>query len=123
MRRRFHFLCAATILAPLLFGALASPLPAFADPPRAAPVDVDRGRALYNAACDACHSQNIHWRAQHIVDSWESLLAQVKRWQANAGQRWEATDIRNVAAYLNQRFYQFPCPATQAECADKQAAR
>jgi hypothetical protein len=78
------------------------------------------GRKLYETACDACHTANVHWRDKRLVDSWPALLQQVDRWQRTAGQRWEAGDIKDVAAYLNERFYKLPCPAS--ECAPKQAA-
>ena len=82
--------------------------------------DLSNGRALYQSACDTCHSQNIHWRDKRLATSWEKLVNEVTRWQRNAGRNWDDSDIRNVAAYLNERFYQLPCPPD--ECVDKQAA-
>jgi len=86
-----------------------------------AAADVANGRALYQSACDACHSQNIHWRDKRLAKSWDLLVHEVTRWQRNAGRRWDANEIRDVAAYLNERFYQLPCPPD--ECADKQAMK
>ena len=88
-------------------------------PLRTTAADLERGRGLYEASCDACHNANVHWRDKKLVNSWPALLAQVDRWQRNAGQRWEPADIRDVAAYLNERFYHVPCPA--GECAAKAA--
>lgn len=85
-----------------------------------ATADMARGRALYQTACDLCHTQNIHWRDKRLVSSWPTLVNEVTRWQRNAGQKWEPSDINNVAAYLNDRFYRLPCPAN--ECAEKEAA-
>ena len=82
--------------------------------------DLSNGRALYQSACDTCHSQNIHWRDKRLATSWEKLVHEVTRWQRNAGRNWDDSEIRNVAAYLNERFYQLPCPPD--ECVDKQAA-
>jgi len=82
--------------------------------------DITHGRALYGAACDACHTQNIHWRDKRRATSWATLINEVTRWQRNAGQHWEQTDINDVAAYLNDRFYHFPCPGN--ECVEKEAA-
>jgi len=82
--------------------------------------DLARGRVLYETTCDACHSANVHWRDKRIADSWQALLREVGRWQGNAGKRWNASEINDVAAYLNERFYHHPCPA--AECAAKEAA-
>ena len=71
-------------------------------------------------SCDACHNATVHWRDKRLVDSWPALLHQVNRWQRNSHQKWEAADINDVAAYLNDRFYHLPCPAN--ECAPKAAA-
>jgi mono/diheme cytochrome c family protein len=85
-----------------------------------AAADLEHGRKLYEVSCDACHNANVHWRDKRLVDSWPSLLHQVNRWQRNSRQQWEASDINDVAAYLNDRFYHLPCPAN--ECAPKAAA-
>jgi mono/diheme cytochrome c family protein len=87
---------------------------------RLAATNLDHGRKLYENNCDACHTTNLHWRDKRLVDSWVGLLQQVDRWQRNSGQSWEPDDIKDVAAYLNARFYQLPCPAN--ECADNQAS-
>jgi mono/diheme cytochrome c family protein len=86
---------------------------------RLAAADLERGRRLYEVSCDACHNANVHWRDQRLANSWPTLLAQVDRWQRNAGQRWEPSDINDVAAYLNDRFYRLPCPVK--DCAAKAA--
>lgn len=83
-------------------------------------VDLNRGRALYDAACDACHTQNIHWRDKRLASSWDTLVREVKRWQGNTGRGWKQDEIHDVSAYLNERFYHLPCPADL--CTEKQAA-
>lgn len=100
-----------------LAGTVTCALPCLAG--EAGSVDPVRGRLLYEAHCDACHSTNMHWRKPSIVKSWADLLVQVTRWQANAGQRWTQAEIADVATYLNDRFYQLPCPP--AECAVRSA--
>ncbi len=82
-------------------------------------VDLNRGRALYDAACDSCHTQNIHWRDKRLVSSWDTLVKEVKRWQSNTGRGWKQDEIHDVAAYLNDRFYRLPCPGNA--CVEKQA--
>jgi mono/diheme cytochrome c family protein len=84
-----------------------------------AAADLERGRRLYEISCVACHNANVHWRDKRLANSWPALLAQVDRWQRNAGQRWEPAEINDVAAYLNERFYHLPCPAK--DCAAKAA--
>ena len=81
--------------------------------------DLDHGRKLYEVGCDACHTTNVHWRDKRLADSWPALWDQVNRWQRNSGQDWQPADINDVAAYLNERFYHFQCPAN--ECAEKAA--
>jgi mono/diheme cytochrome c family protein len=85
-----------------------------------AAANLDHGRKLYENNCDACHTTTLHWRDKRLVDSWTSLLQQVDRWQRNSGQSWAPADIKDVAAYLNARFYRLPCPAD--ECAATQAS-
>jgi hypothetical protein len=46
-----------------------------------------------------------------LVHSWGDLVYQVNRWQGVAGLNWSATDINDVATYLNERFYRLPGPA------------
>ena len=119
----------STILAGLLGAVAFAAVPAWAQssaqsvasPARLlSAADLANGRALYQSACDMCHSQNIHWREKRLARSWELLVKEVTRWQSNAGRHWESSEIRDVAAYLNERFYQLPCPPD--ECMDKQAA-
>jgi len=74
----------------------------------AASADVQRGRLLYETHCSACHTTQVHWRDKHIVMSRADLLYQVTRWQKNAGQDWSSEEINDVAAYLNETFYQMP---------------
>jgi len=82
--------------------------------------DLDHGRKLYELSCAACHKANVHWRDKRLADSWTALLHQVDKWQRQSGQKWDAMDVNDVAAYLNDRFYKLQCPAQ--ECAGKQAA-
>lgn len=67
-----------------------------------------RGQLLYENACGACHTTEPHWRDQRLVHSWDDLLAQVRRWQAVAGQNWGAAEVNDVAIFLNERFYRLP---------------
>ena len=83
------------------------------------PPDAGRGRILYDLGCKSCHGANAHWRDKHIVHSWQSLREEVKRWERIAGRHWQAAEIEDVAAYLNERFYHLPCPAE--ECLDRRA--
>jgi len=74
-------------------------------PPAAAP---SRGQLLYTTHCIACHSSQLHWRDQRQARDWDSLKAQVRRWQGNAGLGWSEADVTEVARHLNDTIYRFP---------------
>jgi cytochrome c2 len=103
---RRTFALPLAMAAAVLLGACARP----AQETPMAPVDASHGRLLYENACVACHTTQAHWRNKSIVTDWPSLVGQVTRWQAIAGQSWNEDEIRDVAAYLNQRFYRLPAP-------------
>lgn len=77
-----------------------------APPQRAA----SRGELLYQTHCIACHDANIHWRDKAQAGDWDSLRAQVRRWQEVGGLRWNDEDIAEVARYLNAQHYRYPMP-------------
>jgi mono/diheme cytochrome c family protein len=79
--------------------------------PQRTEADMMRGGELYRTYCSACHTAQVHWREKSLVHSWNDLRYQVSRWQRIAGQNWSREEIEDVAAYLNQLFYQAPCPA------------
>lgn len=66
-----------------------------------------RGQLLYTTHCVACHSTQMHWRDGRKAVDWDSLKAQVRRWQTNAGQTWNEADIAEVTRHLNDTIYHF----------------
>lgn len=66
-----------------------------------------RGELLYNMNCIACHSTQVHWRGKRLAYDWNSLEAQVRRWQQAASLGWRDEDIVEVARFLNERYYGF----------------
>jgi mono/diheme cytochrome c family protein len=70
--------------------------------------DATTGQMLYDAHCNACHSKEVHWRDGKIARDWAGLLAEVRRWQRNAGVAWSDEEILAVARYLNATRYKFP---------------
>ena len=66
-----------------------------------------RGELLYATHCIACHTEQVHWRDQKLATNWNSLKAQVRRWQAAAQLGWSDDDILEVTRHLNQRYYRF----------------
>jgi mono/diheme cytochrome c family protein len=67
-----------------------------------------RGELLYATHCIECHSSQMHWRDQRRARDWDSLKAQVRRWQGNAGLGWSEADVVQVARYLNDAIYRYP---------------
>lgn len=74
----------------------------------ASAADVDRGQLLYSTYCEACHTEQVHWREKKLVHDWSSLVAQVARWQANGNLDWSRGDVETVARYLNALHYRYP---------------
>ncbi len=73
-----------------------------------------RGEQLYQAHCDTCHSERVHWRAERRVADFSGLKFQVRRWQGIVKLNWSEDDISAVSHYLNLRFYFFPAAADRA---------
>lgn len=72
--------------------------------------DADRGKALYEERCDNCHTRSVHVRESRKASSFEGVLAQVARWNAELGGDWSVDEINDVTVYLNNRYYFFRCP-------------
>lgn len=70
-----------------------------------------RGELLYTTHCIACHNTQVHWRDQRLASDWNSLKAQVQRWQGMALLDWPEDDIVEVTRHLNERIYRFAPPA------------
>lgn len=76
--------------------------------------DATAGKALHDKHCVACHARltngepaSLYTRENRLVTSLEGLHKQVRRCEQNLELRWFDEDIDNVAAYLNQAYYQF----------------
>jgi mono/diheme cytochrome c family protein len=76
-------------------------------PPEQA-ADTSRGQALYESACSACHTEQSHWREKRLVSDWHGLLHQVTRWQQLVGRDWTEEEVKDVAEFLNRRYYHLP---------------
>ena len=70
-----------------------------------------RGELLYTTHCSACHSAQMHWRENKLASNWETLKAQVQRWQGVARLEWSEGEVEEVARYLNETIYRYPEPA------------
>jgi hypothetical protein len=70
-----------------------------------------RGELLYTTHCGACHTTQMHWRDNKLATNWDTLKAQVRRWQGVARLEWSDADIDGVARHLNETIYRYPEPA------------
>ena len=86
---------------------LAGLLLAFVDA-GAQPAARSRGELLYSTHCIECHTARMHWRANRLARDWDTLSAQVRRWQREIRLDWTEEDVDAVADYLNQTIYRFP---------------
>jgi mono/diheme cytochrome c family protein len=72
-----------------------------------------RGQLLYTTHCISCHNTQIHWRNNSLARDWDSLKAQVRRWQGATSLQWSEADITEVARHLNDTIYRFPRPTAR----------
>ncbi|MEZ5652570.1 MAG: cytochrome c [Burkholderiaceae bacterium] len=70
--------------------------------------DANRGRLLYDTGCNACHTQQAHWREKRVATDLASLASQVRRWAGVAGFNWSEEEIQDVVLYLDDAIYRFP---------------
>ena len=86
----------------------------FMGPASAAPPAPARGQLLYETHCIACHTTQMHWRAQRRVTDWAPLVAQVRRGQGDARLGWSEADVDAVARHLNDTIYRLAAPQVVA---------
>jgi mono/diheme cytochrome c family protein len=72
---------------------------------QAAPPRFDRGRALYEHHCQFCHESWAHSREGRHVATIDGLRKRVRAWSIHSGLDWGPSEIDDVTAYLNRRFY------------------
>ncbi len=83
---------------------------ALAVPAAVAQPALERGRALYETRCVACHERSVHQRASRKAADFGALRREVERWSTNIGGEWRAEELDAVTVFLNDRFYRYPCP-------------
>ncbi|RPH44260.1 MAG: cytochrome c [Burkholderiales bacterium] len=104
-------LAAIATLVVLAQGPVRAQAPGAPDSPARTPA-TERGRALYETRCIGCHERSVHQRESRRAQDFASLRGEVARWNTTAGGEWRDEELDAVAAYLNDRFYRFPCPTT-----------
>lgn len=76
----------------------------------ASAADLARGRALYEARCGGCHNESVHNDNSRKARNFEEARARVADFSAQLKTGWKSAQIDDVAVYLNERYYSFPCP-------------
>lgn len=89
-------------------GALA--IASFAAAGTASAADPARGRALYEAQCKGCHNESVHNDTSRKARNFEEARARVADFSAQLKTGWKSAQIDDVAVFLNERYYSFPCP-------------
>lgn len=76
--------------------------------------DAKAGQALVEKNCISCHASSyggdgsgIYTRDPRKVNSAKGLVAQIRNCNTMLGLKWFEDEELNVAAYLNQKYYQF----------------
>ena len=75
--------------------------------------DEQRGEGLYQNHCTLCHDSRLHIREQRKAFDAETLRDWVRRWKTHLALDWGESEVEDVAAYLNARFYKFKSSTTQ----------
>ena len=94
-----------------------------AAPSAATAADTSRGKALYESRCDKCHDLSVHSRNPRSARTFDHIRAFVARWDRELGAAWTDEDINEVARYLNEKYYNFPCPQSVCKAQHARAAR
>ncbi len=69
--------------------------------------DLSNGKMLHTENCLSCHSTNKYTSSARSISNFPELVSRVKRCDFSLGTQWFDEDIADVAAYLNQNFYNF----------------
>lgn len=93
----------AVALALLLFG-IAQSSPAAVSP---LVPSLERGRALYEAHCQHCHTERIHTRPNKIPLTRNDLRVIVDDFRRVANLGWTPEETEDVVEYLNRTHYHF----------------
>ena len=75
--------------------------------PAAFGADAERGRALYENHCVACHTSKVHRREPRVAANSAQLYKIVDNWQAERGLRWSREETDDVVSYLRLTQYNF----------------
>jgi len=83
--------------------------------------DLARGQAIYQTRCIGCHTTSVHDRESRKAKDFDELRAAVVRFAGEVGGVWQPDEIDDVAAFLNQSYYRYPCPPAICRTAKRAA--
>lgn len=66
-------------------------------------------QTMHDTYCVMCHDTKVYTRENRTANDYQSLRAEVDRWQSNVSLKWSDQDIDVVAAWLAERYYGFNC--------------
>ena len=69
--------------------------------------NLERGRALYENHCVACHTPKVHRRVPRVPLHTDDLRFIVTVWASQQGVRWSPEDIEDVVHFLDRTYYGF----------------
>ena len=67
-------------------------------------------REAHDTYCIACHTTSVYTRDDRLASDYDSLRAQVDRWQSTISLSWSKEEIDQMASWLAKNYYQMPCP-------------
>ena len=68
-------------------------------------------QTTHDTYCIMCHDTQVYTRKARLARDYESLRAQVDRWQSNVSLNWSDQEIDAMATWLAVRYYGLSCPA------------
>lgn len=69
-----------------------------------------QAKTMHDTYCIMCHGTELYTRESRIANDYETLRAQVNRWQGNAALNWSNTEINIMTDWLAERYYGLSCP-------------
>ena len=70
----------------------------------------DPAQTLHDTYCIMCHDSQVYTREGRTAHDYDSLRAEVQRWQGNVSLNWSDEQIDMVSAWLARRHYKMHCP-------------
>jgi len=67
-------------------------------------------QTMHDTYCVMCHDSKIYTRENRTARDYESLRAEVNRWQTNVSLNWSETEVDAVTTWLAERYYGLKCP-------------